>query len=90
MFFQMLGENEFIGLLAYCDMIGSFCYYGYRRKSAKAKIILASTMGLVLYGLTDYTFSAYEAMRVYWFLMGLCIAGIYAENIKNNTFNSDV
>lgn len=90
MFFQMLGENGFIGLLAYCGMIGTFFYYGYRRKSAKAKIILASTMGLVLYGLTDYTLSAYEAMRVYWFLMGLCIAGIYVENNKNNILDYDV
>lgn len=88
MFFQMFGENGFIGLFAYCGMIGAFFLYGYRRKSAKAKIILASTMGLVLYGLTDYTLSAYEAMRVYWFLMGLCIAGIYVENNKNNTFST--
>lgn len=80
MFFQMFGENGFIGLFTYCGMIIMFLLYGYRRKSPMAKIVLFSTLGLVLYGFTDYTLSAYESMRVYWFLMGLCVCGVELQN----------
>ena len=39
-------------------------------------ILFASMLALVLYGLTDYTFAGYGAMRLYWLIMGICAAGI--------------
>ena len=38
--------------------------------------MFASTLALVLYSLTDYTFAEYDAMRLYWLIMGICAAGI--------------
>ena len=76
----MFGANGFIGLFTYCGMIIMFLLYGYRRKSPMAKIVLFSTLGLVLYGFTDNTLSAYESMRVYWFLMGLCVCVVELQN----------
>lgn len=39
-------------------------------------IIFMSTLALMLYSLTDYTFEAYYGMRVYWLLIGVCATGI--------------
>lgn len=39
-------------------------------------IMFTSTLALVLYSLTDYTFAGYGAMRLYWLIMGICAAGI--------------
>ena len=39
-------------------------------------ILFTSMLALVLYGLMDYTFAGYGAMRLYWLIMGICAAGI--------------
>lgn len=41
-----------------------------------------STLALMLYSLTDYTFEAYSGMRVYWLLIGVCATGICIGNEK--------
>ena len=41
----------------------------------KAMIMFTSTLALVLYSLTDYTFAGYGAMRLYWLIMGICAVG---------------
>ena len=37
--------------------------------------MFASTLALVLYSLTDYNFAGYDAMRLYWLIMGICAVG---------------
>ena len=32
-------------------------------------------LALMLYGLTDYIYTAYGAMRVYWLVLGICVKG---------------
>ncbi len=39
-------------------------------------MIFFSTAGFLLYSLTDYTYASYSAMRVYWFVFGLCLRGV--------------
>ena len=38
-------------------------------------ILFTSMLALVLYGLMDYTFAGYGAMRLYWLIMGICAVG---------------
>lgn len=82
-FFMMLGENGFSGMLTYCAMVGVFLAWGWkRRKNVFGAMVLFSTLGFVLYGVTDYTLTAYSAMRVYWLLMGLCVSYVYLSEAK--------
>ena len=41
--------------------------------------MLGATVAFVLYGVTDYTLATYGGMRVYWLLMGLCVASIHLD-----------
>lgn len=76
-FFQFFAENGFLGVGAYCIMLFTFYYWSWRRRNNKyAMIIFTSTLALMLYSFTDYTFEGYAGMRVYWLLMGLCFAGV--------------
>ena len=42
-------------------------------------IMLGTTVASALYGVTDYTLATYGGMRVYWLLMGLCVASIHLD-----------
>ena len=79
-FFQMFGENGFLGLSTYCIMMAIIALCGWKyRKKVFGVIMLGATMAFVLYGVTDYTLATYGGMRVYWLLMGLCVASIHLD-----------
>ena len=76
-FFQFFAETGIVGLISYIVLIGTFLTWSWKRRENKyALIMFTSTLALVLYSLTDYTFAGYGGMRVYWLLMGLCITEI--------------
>lgn len=79
-FFQMFGENGFLGLSTYCIMMAIIALCGWKyRKKVFGVIMLGATMAFVLYGVTDYTLATYGGMRVYWLLMGLCVTSIHLD-----------
>lgn len=84
-FLQLFAEGGILGIGAYCFMLAVFFVWGWKqRKNIYGVIFLASTSALVLYSLTDHTLVVYSAMRVYWFLLGLCIAHVFIVNNEVN------
>lgn len=84
-FFQFFAETGSLGLLSYCVMLITFFVWSWkRRRNHYAMIIFMSTLALMLYSLTDYTFEAYSGMRVYWLLVGVCATGICIEDKRTN------
>jgi len=75
-FMQYLAENGIVGLLSYLGLLTAFFTWSWkRRKNIYAMMMFTSTLALVLYSLTDYTFAGYGAMRLYWLIMGICAIG---------------
>lgn len=80
-FFQFFAETGIVGLSAYCGLLLTFFAWSWKqRKNSYAIIFFLSTLSLALYSITDYTFEAFPAMRVYWLLMGVCGAGVYIDS----------
>lgn len=74
---HLLAENGIIGLGLVASVVAYLLkeLWG-RRRNAYAMMAFTATLGILLYGMTDYPFKLYEAMRVYWLCMGLCFAGL--------------
>lgn len=76
-YLQFWAETGLPGVILFCGLFGYILYWSRRRlKNFYGLIIFSSTLGLMLYGLTDYTFASFSAMRVYWLLFGICVVGI--------------
>lgn len=74
---HLLAENGIIGLALVASVVAYLLkeLWG-RRRNTYAMMAFAATLGLLLYGMTDYPFKMFEAMRIYWLCMGLCFAGL--------------
>ena len=76
-YLQFWAETGLPGVILFCTLFGYILYWSWRRaKNFYGLIIFSATLGLMLYGLTDYTFASFSAMRVYWLLFGVCVVGI--------------
>lgn len=74
-YFMMLGENGVPGFLTYCAVTLSLLIYGWKRRcSYYGMMIFVATLGFAMYSITDYTLTAYAAVRLYWLLIGICVA----------------
>lgn len=76
-FIQFFAENGIVGVLSYIVLeVSIFLWSWRRRKNLYGMILFTSSLALLLYSLTDYTFAGYGAMRLYWLLMGVCAVGV--------------
>ena len=76
-YLQFWSETGLPGLILFCGLFGYILYWSWlRAKHFYGLIIFSATLGLMLYGLTDYTISSFSAMRVYWLVFAVCIIGI--------------
>ena len=76
-YLQFWAETGLPGLILFCALFGYILYWSWRRAdNCYGLIIFSSTLGLMLYGLTDYTISSFSAMRVYWLVFAVCVVGI--------------
>ena len=76
-YLQFWAENGVIGLASFCALFGYILQQSWRHRQNKyAAMIFFSTLGFLLYSLTDYTYSSYAAMRVYWFVFAICLRGV--------------
>lgn len=76
-YLQLWAESGIFGLIFFCALFGYILFWSWqKRENFFGRIIFFSTLALMLYGLTDYTISGYRAMRIYWFLFGVCLAEI--------------
>ena len=86
-FMQFFAENGIVGLLSYLALLTAFFTWSWKRRdNIYAMIMFTSTLGLVLYSLTDYTFAGYGAMRLYWLVMGVCAAGVCIDTNKTGSY----
>lgn len=75
-YLQFWAETGLPGLAIYCAMFGYILMWSWRRRANDyAAMIFFSTVGFLLYSLTDYTYASFSAMRVYWFVFGMCLRG---------------
>lgn len=76
-YLQLWAENGVIGLGLFCALFGFILIQSWRRRANHyAAMIFFSTLGFLLYSLTDYTYASYSAMRVYWFVLALGLRGL--------------
>ena len=76
-YLQFWAETGVIGLALHCFMFGSILMWAWRRReSSYAMMLFFSTLGFLLYSLTDYTYTSFGAMRVYWFVFAICLRGV--------------
>lgn len=75
-FFHILAETGILGLLSFWAMFGTILVYCWRKYQADSRQILClatfyATLGLLLYGQTEYITNDFTVMRLYWLLVGL-------------------
>lgn len=79
-FLQLWAETGIAGVSAFCLAFGYMvCRLWKKRTNPYALMGLSATLGVILYGMTEYPLMQFEAMRVYWLCMGVCLAGINAR-----------
>lgn len=84
-YMMFLTETGAIGFSLYLLFFGYPCYWGWKnRKSSFGIIIVASTLAWSIYATNDDTFLAWQGLRVYWLLLGLCIKGAELESESEN------
>jgi O-antigen ligase len=75
-FFHILAETGILGLFSFLAMFGAILVYCWRKYQADSRQILClatfyATLGLLLYGQTEYITNDFTVMRLYWLLVGL-------------------
>ncbi len=73
-FFQMLAENGILGFASFCALIACFIGVSLKRfwkyRNPYALMMAASTLALVLQGMTEYNFGNGAVMKCFWLLEG--------------------
>lgn len=89
-FMQMLAENGLIGLVGFLTLIGCFIGCSFKRfwqeKNPYALMMCASTLTLVLQGLTEYNFGNSAVMKSFWLLQG-CLLVLSDTWKKQDSYN---
>lgn len=76
-YLQFWAETGIFGVILFCGIFGSILIWSRRRcGNIYGRILFFATLSLMLYGLTDFIFESYSAMRLYWVLLGICIASL--------------
>ena len=76
-YLQLWAETGIFGLTIFLAIFGGILFWSRRRRgNLYGKILFFATLSLMLYAATDFIFASYSAMRVYWFLFGVCVAGL--------------
>ena len=77
-YLQFWAETGIFGLILFCGIFGTILVWAKKRSgNIYAKVLFFSTLALMLYATTDFIFESYSAMRVYWFLFGVCVASLH-------------
>lgn len=76
-YLQLWAETGIFGVGLFCALFGGILLWARQRfGNLYGKILFFSTLALTLYSATDFIFESYSAMRLYWFLFGVCIASL--------------
>lgn len=76
-YLQFWAETGIFGLMLFCGIFGAILIWSNKRaENLYGKILFFSTLALMLYAATDFIFESYSAMRVYWFLLGVCVSSL--------------
>ena len=76
-YLQLWAETGIVGVGLFCALFGGILLWARRRfGNLYGKILFFSTLSLTLYAATDFIFAGYSAMRLYWFLFGVCVASL--------------
>ena len=77
-YLQFWAETGIFGLLLFCGIFGAILIWSRKRsENLYGRILFFSTLALMIYAFTDFIFESYSAMRVYWFLLGICVASLH-------------
>ena len=85
-FLHMLAETGILGFLAFVGFIGYLLYFSIHgwlaAKSIAYLVILADLLGVMLHGLTEYTWGATLTVKFFWLVMGLSLAWLRVTKNK--------
>ena len=74
-YFQYLVDGGIVGFAGFAVMFGYIlCWSWRRRHTRRGNILLGATLSMLLYGLSDHSLGAHEAVRVYWLMIGMAFA----------------
>ena len=89
-FMQMLAESGIVGFAGFLTLITCFIGYSFKRflqeKNPYALMMCASTLALVLQGLTEYNFGNSAVMKCFWLLQGCLL--VLSKTWKNKQFEN--
>ena len=85
-FFQMLSEAGILGFLTFVGFVGYLLYFSIHgwliAKSIAYLVILADLLGIMLHGLTEYTWGATLTVKFFWLVLGLSLAWLRLSRNK--------
>ncbi len=85
-FMQMLAESGIVGFAGFLTLISCFIGYSFKRfwkeKNPYALMMCASTLALILQGLTEYNFGNSAVMKCFWLLQGCLL--VLSKTWKND------
>lgn len=77
-FMHMLAEGGAVGELAFLIFVFYLLYFSVSRRERQGETarlcIMAAVLGLMLHGLTEYTWGASVTMKFFWTVLGLVLA----------------
>ena len=89
-FFNMFAECGAIGGIAFClfwiYLVALSLYNYHRTKNLAYRAIFSAAMGIILHGMTEYTWGATLTMKFFWFVLGIAFAWINLTEKKETQF----
>ena len=76
-YMQFWAETGIFGMILFCVIFSWILIWSRRRcGNLYGRILFYSTLSLMLYATTDFIFESYSAMRLYWIMLGVCVASL--------------
>lgn len=85
-YFQYLVDGGVVGFSGFAVMFGYILVWSWRRRHMRrGGILFGMTFSLLLYGLSDNSLGAHQAIRVYWLTMGMAFTEEFISLAERQT-----
>lgn len=88
-FIHMLGETGIVGIIGFLVLIGYFLWFGiyhwYKKNNIVGLMLVASLVGLLLQGMTEFNFGNAAVMKLFWLLAGCFVQYVLIDNKEKSS-----